>query len=75
MQVLTMGAETTRIATYSHNDPLDIPNLLLALLPSSDGRPRQEVIASIAQHTGVTLGIDLASKLADFGQFKPRESS
>jgi hypothetical protein len=71
MQISGMGPETTRVVTYSENDPLDIPNLVLALLPTFDGRPTAEAVAAIAERTGITLGADLLRKLADFGVLKP----
>jgi hypothetical protein len=74
MHIATMGAETSRIVTYSGNDPLDVPNLTLALLPFFDGRRTEEALAAIAERTGVTLEIDLVRKLADFGILKPGAS-
>jgi hypothetical protein len=71
MNIAAMGAETSRIVTYSASDPLDVPNLVLALLPFFDGRPTGEALAAIAERTGVTLEIDLVRKLADFGILKP----
>jgi hypothetical protein len=37
-----MGAETTRIVTYSANDSLDVPNLVLALSESGVTLPKLE---------------------------------
>jgi hypothetical protein len=67
LQIAAMGAETARVVTYSGYDPLDVPNLVLALLPGFDGRPTAEVVAAIAARTGVTLDTGLVRKLADFG--------
>jgi hypothetical protein len=72
MQIVTMSAETSRIVTYSPHDPLDVPNLVLALLPLFNGRPTVDVLTVIAERTGITLDIDLVRKLADFSILKPR---
>jgi hypothetical protein len=74
MNIATMGPETSRIVTYSMSDPVDIPNLVLALLPFFDGRPTEEALAAIAERTGVKLEIDLVRKFADFGILKPDAS-
>jgi hypothetical protein len=74
MHIATMGADTSRIVTYSASDPLDVPNLVLALLPTFDGRPTGEALAVIAERTGVALDIGLVRKLADFNVLKPSQS-
>jgi hypothetical protein len=74
MHITAMGAETSRVVTYSGSDPLDVSNVVLALLPFFDGRPVEEALAAIAARTGVTLDMDLVRKLADFDILKPGAS-
>jgi hypothetical protein len=74
MQIATMGAETSRIVTYSGSDPLDVSNIVLALLPFFDGRPVEQVLAVVAERTGITLEMELVRKLADFNILKPAAS-
>jgi hypothetical protein len=72
MHIATMGADASRLVTYSATDPLEVPNLVLALLPFFDGRPTESVLAAIAERTGVTPDVDLVQKLADFDVLKPK---
>ncbi len=74
INITAMGAETSRIVTYSASDPLDVSNVVLALLPFFDGRSTENVLADIAGRTGVALEIDLVRKLADFNILQPKTS-
>ncbi|HVM98668.1 MAG TPA: hypothetical protein VMT68_00520 [Caulobacteraceae bacterium] len=72
-RIARAGPEATRVVAYSPYDPLDIPNVVLALLPAFDGRPTADVIADVEARTGFRLEPDLVRKLADFGVLKPAE--
>jgi hypothetical protein len=67
MEVVRAGVETTRINTYSPFDPLDVPSVMMALLPLFDGRSPDEAINEIAERTGVRLDRALLLKMVDFG--------
>ena len=67
MNIIRAGPQTTRVATYSPFDPIDVPNLVLALLHVFDGRPTEAAIADIEAQTGVRLERSLVLKLVDFG--------
>ncbi len=66
IRLVAMAGDHTRIATYSDNDPLDVPTQLLPLLERFDGRRTRDVIADVAKRDGVELDEDLVQKLVDF---------
>jgi hypothetical protein len=67
--------ETTRVSTYSNIDPIDVPNIVMALLPLFDGRPTEEVLDAITEKTGIHLDRSLVRKLVDFDVLIPHVSS
>jgi hypothetical protein len=74
-QVLEANHETTRVSAYSGIDPINVPNVVMALLPWFDGRPTDEVLDVIADKTGIRLDRLLVRKLVDFGVLIPADSS
>jgi hypothetical protein len=66
MQLAHTTRATTRVSTYSSYDPLDVPNQVMELLPYFDGRPTEDVLATIAKDRGIRLEPDLIRKLVDF---------
>jgi hypothetical protein len=74
MQVVHIGPETTRLTTYSDFDPVDLPNVVVALLQFFEGRPTEEALDMIAGKTGIRLDRSLVRKLVDFGVLVPPDS-
>jgi hypothetical protein len=74
MQIVQIQREATRIATYSSLDPVEVPNVVVALLHYFDGRPTAEAIDAIAAKTGIQLEPALVRKMVDFGLLIPSES-
>jgi hypothetical protein len=66
IQLPYIGPDTTRITSYNPNDPLDLPNELVALLPRFDGRPTRKVLADIEVNDGIAIDEALVSRLVDF---------
>jgi len=75
LQLVEAGHETTRLNTYSVFDPIDVPNLVMALLHRFDGRPTAEVLETIAGETGIGLDPALVRKLVDFGVLTAPEAT
>ncbi len=73
LSVLSMGRESTLVATYSVLDPLDLPTRLTRVLSYFDGRPTQSVMEAIKAQEGITLSTELVRKLADFEVLVPAE--
>jgi hypothetical protein len=71
-QVVSGSAERTRVSTYSGNNPLEVPNELLRVLPSFDGRPLDQVLSDIAEQ-GFELDTRLIRRLMDFQLLVPSE--
>jgi hypothetical protein len=71
MQLVQIRHETTRVSTYSGYDPLDIPSIVMELLPYFDGRPTEEALAAICAEHGVKLDLDLVRKMVDFALLVP----
>ena len=74
MELIRLGNESCRVATYSSLDPLELPREVLDLLAMFDGRPTDEVIESTRENRGVELGRDLLRKLVDFELLVPDEN-
>ena len=74
MQIAEIAHETTRVITYNTYDPVDVPNIVMALLHYFDGRPTSEALAAIAAETGIQIDPSLVRKLADFRLLVPLES-
>jgi len=75
MQLAHMRRGTMRISTYSGYDPLDVPNQVMELLPYFDGRPTEDVLATIAEERGIRLEPDLVRKLVDFMLLVPAKTA
>jgi Fe-S-cluster containining protein len=73
LELIETSEETTRLSTYSSIDPIEVPNLVMTLLPAFDGRSTEEVLKSIASQTGIGLDPALVRKLVDFGVLVPPE--
>jgi hypothetical protein len=74
-QVLEANRETTRVSAYSNTDPIDVPNVVMALLPWFDRRPVEEVLDAIKDKTGISLDRLLVRKLVDFEILTPADAS
>jgi hypothetical protein len=74
MQIVQIGQEATRVATYSSLDPIEVPNIIMALLHYFDGRPTNDAVQAIAAKTGICLEPALIRKMVDFGLLVPPES-
>jgi Fe-S-cluster containining protein len=70
-QVLEVRHEATRIVTYSKFDPIDVPNVVMAMLPWFDGRPTEDALSAITEKSGMRLDRSLVRKLADFAVLVP----
>jgi hypothetical protein len=66
MQIVQTHHETTRVITYSAYDPIEVPNVVMALLHYFDGRPTAEAVDAIAAKTGIRLEPSLVRKMVDF---------
>jgi hypothetical protein len=66
-QTVTVSRERLRVVTYSPYDPLDLPRLLVDVLPYFDGRPTVEALRRIRSERGVNVQPDLVRRLIDFG--------
>jgi hypothetical protein len=61
------GPESTRLVAYSAYDPLDVPNVVMAVLNRFQDRAPLEAAAELEAQTGVRLEPELLRKLVDFG--------
>jgi len=66
-QSVATGHARVRIVTYSPFDPLELPRLLVDVLPYFDGRPTAEALARIQAQRGINVQPDLVRRLVDFG--------
>lgn len=64
------GADTSRLVTYLDTDALELPTVLLDLLPRFDGRPVADVLVEL-RHLGVDLTPALLALLVDFELLTP----
>jgi len=71
MQLVQIQHGVTRINTYSSYDPLDVPQVVMELLPYFDGRATEVALSSIEEERGVRLDLDLICKMVDFGLLVP----
>jgi len=74
MRIVQIQEEATRVNTYSWLDPVEVPNVIMALLHYFDGQPTGDVVDAIAAKTGIRLEPALIRKMVDFGLLIPRES-
>lgn len=64
------GVETSRLVTYSPNDPLVVPSVLLGVLHHFDGRPVEQALEAIRSQEMMELEPDLVRRLVDFDVLK-----
>ncbi len=65
--VVVAGRERVRVMTYSEYDPLELPRLLVDVLPYFDGRPTVEALRRIRADRNISVQPDLVRRLVDFG--------
>jgi hypothetical protein len=65
--VVLTGRERVRVVSYSDYDPLELPRLLVDVLPYFDGRPTAEAVRHIRAERHVNVQPDLLRRLVDFG--------
>ncbi|MBR0848651.1 hypothetical protein JQ543_12935 [Bradyrhizobium diazoefficiens] len=76
LQIVDMNPSATRIHTYRQTDPLDVPPVIMELLPYFDGRrATPDVISVIAGERGLRLDHALVRKLVDFMLLVPSDST
>jgi hypothetical protein len=71
LQVLSAGRDHLSVAAYNGLDPLDVPRMLVDLLPAFDGRPTDEVLRDIRATRRVNVEPALVRRLVDFGVLVP----
>jgi len=54
------------VMTYNPYDPLELPRLLVDVLPYFDGRPTAETLRRIRAERGINVQPDLVRRLVDF---------
>jgi hypothetical protein len=74
MQIVQIQQEATRVSTYSSLDPVEVPNVVMALWQYFDGRPTDDAVDAIAAKTGIRLEPALIRKMVDFGILVPPDS-
>lgn len=65
-KVLTLNEKRVLVQSYSPYDPVELPKVLLDLLPYFDGTPTPEVIEKIAAQHQIRLEPELVRKLVDY---------
>lgn len=65
---------TVHLGTYSQYDPLQVPEVLLQILPKFNGRRTDETLADIETQHHVRVERNLVRKLVDFGVLRPTEA-
>ena len=71
LQILTAGRNHLSVAAYNGLDPLELPRMLVDLLPAFDGRPTDEVLREISATKRVNVEPALVRRLVDFGVLVP----
>jgi hypothetical protein len=66
-QTVAVGRERVRVVTYSPYDPLELPRLLVDVLPYFDGRPTTQTLRQIRDERGLNIQPSLVRRLLDFG--------
>lgn len=66
-RVVTARRERVAVVTYSPYDPLELPRLLVDVLPYFDGRPTAEALRRIRRERRINVQPDLVRRLVDFG--------
>jgi hypothetical protein len=65
-RVVKMGPESGCVSGYSVTDPLEVPRVLLDVLPCFDGRPTEEALGAIEAEKNIKVQAGLVRKLVDF---------
>jgi hypothetical protein len=65
--VVVTGRDRVRVMTYSEYDPLELPRLLVDVLPYFDGRPTAEALRRIRAERDINVRPGLVRRLVDFG--------
>ncbi len=73
--VIRMGRETVRLATYSSYDPVDVSAALLPVLPAFDGSRVPDALRAIERDHGLVLRPQLVRKLVDHGLLRAAEAT
>lgn len=71
LQTLARGRNHVRVSTYNALDPLELPRLLMDVLPYFDGRPTGQVLRQIRAEKRLNLQPDLLRRLVDFAVLLP----
>ena len=66
-QMVSSGRASVRVVAYSGYDPLELPRLLVDVLPYFDGGPTSQALRRIRAQRGVNVHADLVRRLVDFG--------
>lgn len=66
LMTMPLPGGMTRVTTYRAYDPLSLPNEMIEVLSHFDGRPTEEVLASLEREHGVAVERDLLLQLVDF---------
>ncbi len=72
--VIGMGRETVRLATYSSYDPVDVSAALLPVLPAFDGSRVPDALRVIERDHGLILRPQLVRKLVDYDLLRAAEA-
>jgi hypothetical protein len=67
VQITPRADGRVRLATYSKTDELDVPSVVMNVLPYFDGRPLDETLAAIRRAERMEVDPSLVRKLTDFG--------
>jgi hypothetical protein len=73
MQLVQITRNAVRVTTYSEFDPIDIPGVVLDVLPYFGGRTTVEALTAIESEKGIRLDPALISKMVDFSLLRPQE--
>jgi hypothetical protein len=73
MNVVKLDAESCCVTTYNPNDPICLPNQLIAVLHYFDGSSTIEALREITKRERLKLEPALVRKLVDFEVLIPRE--
>ena len=72
-QTIAVGRDSVRVMTYNPYDPLELPRLLVEVLPYFDGCPTPQALRRIRAERGINVQPDLVRRLVDFGVLIARE--
>jgi len=67
VRIISVEAGNCRVVSYSSLDPLSMPEAFAHVLHHFDGRPTDEVLATILQEHNIRIDLALLRRLVDFG--------